>query len=253
MSYYGDLGVKSVVSADYATTATPSVKITAYDPPHQVVQVAVESVYPRFDGVKSTHARDLILDQAHRDSFDVGAGNQSNRTQIIDNSMSNPFSFKPGERKVTMLGVQMSGTGLPKMSSGSDWSQCVQWKSIRESGGSDPYLSIMEAGDGIIAVYNSKQFLGAKGTKKLWKIPGNFRGRQIKLVLDCTFSSTAGRFRFLGELNSNPAKKLIELVPETKLPTLSPGSPGATVSWGTYQETSLPSVTRRYWDMEVLA
>lgn len=254
MTYYTDLGVKTTIKADYAETSIPPVKVTAFDPPRQVMRVADPGVYPRFDGAKSDHARDLILEQAHRDAFDVDAGNSSNRTQIIDNSMNNPFNFKPGERKVTMAVMKFSGTGLPKMASGSDWSQCIQWKSIRGSGGgSDPYLSMMEAGDGLICVYNSKQFLGAKGTKKLWRVLGNFKGHQIKVVLDATFSSTTGRFRFLAELTGDPTKPLKELVPETKLPTLSPGSPGSTVSWGTYQETQLPSVTRRYWDVEVLA
>lgn len=260
MSYYTDLNVKTLVKADYAETSTPPIKVTAYDPLHQVVQVGESGIYPRLDGQKSTHARDLILDKLHRDSYDVGAGNQSNRTQIIDNSTSNPFSFKPGERKVTSWVTKLSGFGLPKMSVGSDWSMIIQWKSIRSSGGgSDPYLSLSEADDGIIVSYNSVQYWnsvghGSKGIKKQWKIAGDFKGHQMKILLDATFASDSrGRFRLLGEMTGDPSKPLRELVPETKLPTLSPNSPGATVSWGSYQETWLPSITRRYWDIEVLS
>ena len=243
----------NLIAHDYADGPNP-MKVTAYDPATQVIRVTESSVFPRADGKRSTQARELILDRTKIDSYDKGVNNGSNRTQLIENSMSNPFcAFKPGVKAATSFVTRLDNTGLPKLGSG-DASMVIQWKSIRKSGGgSDPYLLIGEQAGGFILIYNSVQYWksvgqASKGVKKQWQVPLSGTPRQIKLRLEATFASdSSGGFTLLGDLGSGSKT----LVPFQKLPTISPGSPGSTVSWGPYQEQWLPSVRRRYWDVEV--
>lgn len=252
-------GRSALIAADYAASDEPPMKVEAYDPATQVVRVAEPCVYPRFDGGRSGYTREFRLDRDLVDPDDLARDNGSNRTQVVDNSLENPFaSFLPGEHRWTAFVTELSGEGLPTIGNKTgDYSQVMQWKSIRAGEtGSDPYLHIGEADDGLVLVYNSKQYWrdhGAPGYKQTWPILGDFKGRQVKLVLEAMFADgTGGGFRLLGELTGNPSKRLRELVPWQRLPTLSPGSPGATGSWGIYQERGLPGVVRRIGDIEVL-
>lgn len=251
---------RTLLHADYGEANLP-MKVTAYDPMNQVVPVAERCIYPRFDGAHSEWGREFRLDKDHIDPYDLSANNGSNRTQLVNNSLDNTFAaFLPGEHKQTAFVVELMGQGLSKMGAlGGGYSQIMQWKSLRLGGGSDPFLALGEADDGFELRYNSVQYWNSagqpdRGRKVVYGTLGNFKQRQIKLVLDAVFSSGSdGGFRLLGEPTSDPTKPLTELVPWVPLPTLSPGSPGSTVSWGPYQETWLPSITRRYWDVEVLA
>lgn len=253
----------TLIAADYAESDEPPMKVEAYYPLNQVVRVYRSCVYPRYDGQHSEYGRELQLEQGYIDPDDLAKKNGSNRTQLVSNDLDNTFAaFLPGERKTTSFVTELSGEGLPKIGNKTgDYSQVMQWKSIRADGpGSDPYLHIGEADDGLVLVYNSKQYweeVGKpeNGTKHEWWLPDDLKGRQIKLVLDARFTDFAGprTFRLRGELTGDPNKRLVELVGWQSLPTLSPFSPGSTVSWGPYQETWLPSIARRYWDVEVLS
>jgi hypothetical protein len=253
----------TLIAADYAFGSDVwPMKVEAYDPPGQVTLALESCRYPRYDGKRSPNGREFYLDQALIDPYDLAKDNGSNRTQLVSNDLDNTFAaFLPGERKTTAFVTELSGEGLPKLGNKTgDYSQVMQWKSIRADGsGSDPYLHIGEADDGLVLVYNSRQYWESRGKpslgyKETWPIPGDFKGRQIKLVLEARFSGVSldGYFRLRGELTGNPAKGLHELVDWQYQPILSFNSPGATVSWGPYQETWLPSIARRYWDVEVL-
>jgi hypothetical protein len=175
------------------------------------------------------------------------------RTQLINQSCTNTFyCYKPGTRSLTCISVRLqTDTPLPydvgPGGGNTKYSQVWQIK-----GGSSPTLSMLEGRDGLKLVnnYNNGQ------TIKEYFFRGVPRGRWIRLCIDVLYSSDPahGAFRLWGDVDGDHNYHDYQpLTGKITSATLNSDTPHAMLSIGPYNAPTLPSVSRDYANIAVLA
>jgi len=177
----------------------------------------------------------------------------STRTQLINQSCSNTFyCYRAGTRSLTCMGVRLQApTPLPyNVGPGGGNTKYSQVWQIKTHGG--PILSMLEGRNGLKLVNNYNQ--GQHVREYFFRdVP---RGKWLRLCIDVQFDSdqTEGAFRLWGDTNGDSNYwRYRPLTERITSGTLNGGDSYAMLSIGPYNHVSLPSVSRDYANVEVLA
>jgi hypothetical protein len=194
--------------------------------------------------------RTLFTTAGLQSLYDASAGNDRQRTQLVNNSNTRTFyPLQPNDRYVIYFSVRYEqSTSIPNDSLGDD-SQVWQIKNTGDGpNGTRKFIVAMEESR------NELHFTHRLGDELtiLWE--GGFtRGAWTRIAVDLKTSSVPGKgsIRLWGELSGNPDAPLAPLTDKVRVQTAFDTDAIGKLSIGPYHRMSSGAVSRDYANIQV--